>query len=332
MSKPVVSSNTLDTLQDTSCSMTYANLKKLLEADGEHLKLHHDYKDTVLSKVKSPCSVIQAFFGTDISRIAATTRALQVMLKSSPFPQDWVFVEAQESKSLATFGWLKQHGVKYIFKRCSKESRWLMLKTALLNIGAKNAATDKLIFLDSDIVMCSQDWAEEASKALEAFDVISVAGHVYYEDNAKRKSLVESIGHRVMTSNESSFDGHLGFTLGMTRDAYEKYGKFEAFSSNDDVWIWTKIFGTDVFKRCADRLPYDAGKLESMKRGLPFKIGSTECCACHLKHDDEDDFHKACAKLTAVGWSVKLPFEEISYSKADVEQLPEWNSELGHLV
>lgn len=97
----------LDTLQDISSSMTYANLKKLLEADGEHLALHHDYKDIVLSKKSSSCSVIQAFFGTDISRIAATTRALQVMLKANPMPKDWIFVEAQESKSLATFGWLK---------------------------------------------------------------------------------------------------------------------------------------------------------------------------------------------------------------------------------
>ena len=156
----------LDTLQDTSSNMSYANLKKLLEADGEHLQLHHDCKDRINISSYADCSVIQAFFGTDISRIAATTRALQVMLKVSQKPKDWIFVEAQESKSLASFGWLKQHGVKYIFKKYGKDSRGLMLKTALWNIGAKHAATSKLIFLDSDIVMCSQDWAEEASKAL----------------------------------------------------------------------------------------------------------------------------------------------------------------------
>ena len=100
-------------------------------------------------------AVIQAFFGTDIARITATSRALQVMLQSNPLPKHWIFVEAQRNKNQAVFAWLKSYGVKYIFRKYDEDSEGLLLKTALWNIGAANTTADKLLFVDSDIVFCN---------------------------------------------------------------------------------------------------------------------------------------------------------------------------------
>lgn len=48
-------------------------------------------------------TLIQCFYGTDKDRIAATAKALQYMLRSDPMPDEWIFIEAQKSKSLACF-------------------------------------------------------------------------------------------------------------------------------------------------------------------------------------------------------------------------------------
>ena len=128
----------------------HADLAKTLAAEKSN-QLHHNYAKQDQTRLKD-IAVVQAFFGTDMNRILATTRALQVMLQANPLPKHWVFVEAQRNKNSAAFAWLKSYGVKYIFRKYNEDSEGLLLKTALWNIGAANTTADKLIFVDSDIV------------------------------------------------------------------------------------------------------------------------------------------------------------------------------------
>ena len=135
--------------------------------------------------------------------------------------------------------------VTYVFKKIRKESSNLFLKTALWNIGAKKCKSEKLLFIDSDIVFFNADWILKASNALDLYDVISIAGQVKYENQCQNSNFIDSIGKSIQISNNQKNDGHVGFTIGMTRKAYDLYGMFEAFSCpGDDTWIWTHILGS----------------------------------------------------------------------------------------
>ena len=310
---------TYDNLPIEPDGIWHDELVKLLAAEKTN-QLHHNYVKQDQTRVKDT-AVIQAFFGTDIARITATSRALQVMLQANPLPKHWVFVEAQRNKNQAVFAWLKSYGVKYIFRKYSEDSEGLLLKTALWNIGAANTTADKLLFVDSDVVFCNQAWLNSASTALDNFDVISPAGWCYYEASSARKSLVESIGHKVHASGESIFKGHIGFSIGMTRDAYNIYGRFEAFNLHDDVWFWTRIFGTDLYPENLGWIPYKP--TDDMRYGLPFRVGSTDECCCHLDHGDNIKY-KLFGYVSYLATS--KPFEDISYDKSDIESLPTWAS------
>ena len=326
-SQPAASTQvTYDNLPIEPDGIWHDELVKLLAAEKTN-QLHHNYVKQDQTRFKGT-AVIQAFFGTDIARITATSRALQVMLQANPLPKHWVFVEAQRNKNQAVFAWLKSYGVKYIFRKYSEDSEGLLLKTALWNIGAANTTADKLLFVDSDVVFCNQAWLNSASTALDNFDVISPAGWCYYEASSTRKSLVESIGHKVHASGESIFKGHIGFSIGMTRDAYNTYGRFEAFNLHDDVWLWTRIFGTDLYPENLGWIPYKP--TDDMRYGLPFSVGSTDECCCHLDHGDNIKY-KLFGYVSYLATS--KPFEDILYDKSDIETLPTWaNTKLGKSV
>lgn len=326
LANPVVAS--IQQNEAVQGTISYCTLSKLLATEKEN-QLHHNYvKHTAKQSKLKGIAVIEAFFGTDIARITATTRALQVMLQMDPMPKDFVFVEAQRNKSQAAFAWLKSYGVKYIFRKYDVDSEGLLLKTALWNIGAASTTADKLVFVDSDIVFCNQSWLESEDAALDQFDVISPAGYCYYEASSLHKSIVESIGHKVQASGESVFNGHIGFALGMTRKAYSIYGKFEAFNLHDDVWLWTRIFGTDLYPENLGWIPYKP--TDDMRYGLPFHIGSTDECCCHLDHGDNTKY-KLFGYVSYLATS--KPFEDISYDKSDIETLPTWaNTKLGKSV
>lgn len=318
-SAPAAQTQVCDNIPTDQTGIQHDELVKILAAEKTN-QLHHNYVKQDQTKLKD-IAVIQAFFGTDIARIAATTRALQVMLQTNPLPKHWVFVEAQCNKNQAVFAWLKSYGVKYIFRKYNEDSEGLLLKTALWNIGAANTTANKLLFVDSDIVFCNQTWLNSANIALDNFDVISPAGWCYYEASSARKSLVESIGHKVHASGESIFKGHIGFSIGMTRDAYDTYGRFEAFNLHDDVWFWTRIFGTDLYPENLGWIPYKP--TDDMRYGLPFRVGSTDECCCHLDHGDNTKY-KLFGYVSYLATS--KPFEDISYNKSDIETLPTWAS------
>ena len=125
-------------------------------------------------------SLIQCFWGNDLQRVAATVNALSKLACSECKLSDWIFVEAQESESQAVFKWLSSTGVKYIFKKIPLKSKHIWLKMPLWNIGAKEAKTQKLCFLDSDICFDEDCWAKKVSEALDKYDVISLCKHCQY--------------------------------------------------------------------------------------------------------------------------------------------------------
>lgn len=78
---------------------------------------------------------------------------------------------------------------------------------------------------------------------------------------------------------------HVGLDIGMTRDAYERMGRFNAFTSNDDVWIWGKILGC---REHCKWMPY-AMPAET-KHGLPLSVGSIDGTCIHFNHKHTSSF------------------------------------------
>ena len=96
-------------------------------------------------------ALIQCFYGTDISRIRATTQAMEFNLQMTAKPSTWVFVECQRKKSDCAFQWLKRYGVKYMFVQMKPENEGIMLKNPLWNIGVANC-TDKIVHIKDGII------------------------------------------------------------------------------------------------------------------------------------------------------------------------------------
>jgi len=112
--------------------------------------------------------------------------------------------------------------------------------------------------------------------------------------------------------------GHIGFTVGMTRDFYDNvYGQFDAISSNDDAWMWTKIIGKDRINTASMNIPYKFSSLE----GLDCKIGSTEEVCCHLDHGKANIAEKQ--KRASMSYQKNdMPFWDVIYDKNSPDVLP----------
>lgn len=263
-------------------------------------------------------AAVVAFYGTDVARITAAFQAVGRLLQSDPIPERLVFVEAQRSPSAAVFRWLSSCGVDYVFKAIPEGSDGLLLKTALWNVGAAACpGCEKLVFLDSDFAFDSQSWLSSVAASLGEHDVVSPAGYVRYEGEKLAPPEQESIGHAAAAGR---FSGHIGMGIGMTREAYALYGGFEAFSSHDDSWIWSRILGTDRRPEAASWIPYAAG--QALRRGLPLSVGSTEERAAHLPHGgfaNYDASHALSYRLAS------RPFCEIKYDRSRPSALPEWS-------
>ena len=268
------------------------------------------------------CALIQCFWGTDIDRIISVTRALQKTLSQKIGFKKWVFIEAQTEKSLASFGWLKKFGIKYAFKKIDKESENLFLKMPLWNIGASLCDCQKMLFIDSDIYFENPNWAQNSSQKLDQFDVISLAG---YSRNENSEDRIESIGHKIMNSSldDGKFTyGHAGYTLGMTKKAYDLYGKFDAVNYLDDQWFWFKLIGKQQNFDKIFLLPYCPSE-EVGYYGYPVKIGSTEETCIHVNHSPENNIKKYKKAHDFSYEHVDFPMQEIEYDKETLG-LPRW--------
>jgi hypothetical protein len=115
---------------------------------------------------------------------------------------------------------------------------------------------------------------------------------------------------------------HVGLTFGVTREAYEKMGRFNAFTSNDDVWIWGKILGC---KTSCKWMPYDMPK--ELQNGMPLKVGYANGTCIHLKHEQTSSFQQLAVAL-ASQIELDKPFDEIVYDPMNPEVLPVWKDSL----
>ena len=252
-------------------------------------------------------ALIQSFYGVDVSRIKSTITALEFNLQMTRRPSTWVFVECQRKKSDAVFGWLANYGVKYKFVKMTSDNDGIFLKTPLWNIGASMCSESRLCFLDSDVVMCDSDWIEKASNAFNDHDVLSLASHQYYEDDEKCE-LKKTIGFKWATENR--VDGsHCGFTLGLTRDAFNQFNGFDATLILDDIQFYHRLCGNRVFKS------FDKWIINRVPGyGMPLRLGYVDNVACHVWHSGNKDKYEGITKLLrSIG--IKSYSESIDYDK-----------------
>lgn len=259
---------------------------------------------------------IQCFYGTDISRIRATTQALEFNLQMTRKPSTWVFVECQRKKSDCAFQWIKRYGVNYIFVQMNSENEGIMLKNPLWNIGVENCTESRLCFVDSDVVMCDSNWIEKAVIAFETHDVISLASHQYMQADENCK-LHETIGYKWTTTGKVD-RGHAGFTLGLTRKAFKEIGGLDPAIILDDIHIYHKILGDEEFTFFSKWtkpfvLPSDG------KYGYNLELGYADNIACHIWHGGTESKYDDLTKLL-VAAGVKSINDIFDCS----EQLPVW--------
>lgn len=273
------------------------NKVKILLDEAKEPEVLYNRLEQEVSVVKD-IALVQCFYGTDIARIRATTQAIEFNLQMTRKPSTWVFVEAQKSKSDCAFGWLRKHGVKYIFVKTTSDSDGILLKNPLWNIGAENCVESRLCFLDSDVVMCNSDWVEKCSLAFDSgLDVMSLAANQYCQADESCK-LLKSIGH--MWNTQKSVEGsHCGFSVGMTRKVWREIGKLKPAVILDDLRTFHEIVGQSAFAPFARWT--SSFKLDNRHAlGYNLGLGSTDSIACHIWHGDPGKKYEFATDLLAI--------------------------------
>ena len=271
-------------------------------------------------KILEDIVIIQSFYGLDIERISATTNALKAMVQSTTWPAEWIFVEGQEKESECCFKWLRKYGIKHKFVKLTKQQKNLFLKTPLWNIGATISNASKLCFIDSDISFCNSSWLESVNDQFESgVDVMSLHGFGYHENQCGISQMHESIGHAIQ--NKTASYGHYGFTIGMTRNAFNKIGGFECSYILDDLLYWSKITGGRFIHN------YSEWSLNpKINDGLAFKVGSTEEVVCHNDHG-ELKTRKYRALIDVAKDRIRSFNEIIEYFPEKPSILPKWKND-----
>lgn len=265
-------------------------------------------------------ALIQCFYGTDIARIRATIQALEFNLQMNKLPSTWVFVECQRKKSDAAFQWTRKYGLEYVFVPMKADNEGIMLKNPLWNIGAESCDESRLCFVDSDVVMCNSDWVEKAANAFANHDVLSLASHQYYQADEKCK-IYQTIGSKWIASG-SVEKGHVGFTIGLTRQALKEIGYLDPAIILDDIHTYHKIIGDDTFKPFLKWtkpfvLPVDG------RFGHNLELGYADNIACHVWHGEENAKYDNLTKLL-VASGIKSIHDILECP--DVGELPRWKS------
>lgn len=276
--------------------------------------------DTEQFSMLKNIAIVQSFYGLDIERISATTNALKAMVQSTTWPAEWIFVEGQEKESNCCFKWLKQYGIKHKFVKLTKQQKNLFLKTPLWNIGATISNASKLCFIDSDISFCNSSWLESVNDQFESgVDVMSLHGFGYHENQCGISQMHESIGHAIQ--NKTASYGHYGFTIGMTRDAFNKIGGFECSYILDDLLYWSKITGGRFIHN------YSEWSLNpKINDGLALKVGSTEEVVCHNDHG-ELKTRKYRALIDVAKDRIRSFNDIIEYFPEKPSILPKWKND-----
>ena len=268
-------------------------------------------------------ALIQCFHGTDIARIRATTQALEFNLRMTRKPSTWVFVECQRRRSDCAFGWVKNHGLKYVFVKGSPDSDGILLKGALWNVGAKSCSEPHLCFVDSDVVMCASNWMELAETEFRSGkDVLSLTSHQYYEAD-ERCQLSESVGFKYCRDGVVE-NSHCGFTFGITRPALELIGWFEPTVILDDLQTWRKVMGDEVFKPFRKWTePFELPKEREL--GFNLRVGYVDkSVACHIWHGEDHGKYSQLTDLLKCS-GARLNSELVSYDpNSSSDLLPRW--------
>ena len=271
-------------------------------------------------------ALVQCFYGNDISRISATTQALEFNLQMTRKPSTWVFVEAQKSKSECVFNWVKKYGIKHIFVKTTSDSDGILLKNPLWNRGAENCVEDRLCFLDSDVVMCNSDWVEKCRDAFDSgLDVMSLASHQYCQadDNC---SLHESIGYRWVVKRTVE-NSHCGFTIGMTRKAWKEIGKFKPALILDDLRLFHTLMGQSTFasfKKWTSSFKLD----NTHALGYNLSLGYADNIACHVWHGDPGGKYEYITRLLEVAGVAN---EDDLFDVDDKTGIPTWRTGVAHI-
>lgn len=292
---------------------------KVLLEDAKEPEVLYNKLDQNVEEVQDT-ALVQCFYGTDVARIRATMQAIEFNLQMTRKPRTWVFVEAQRRKSDCAFSWLSKYGVNYIFVKTTSENDGIMLKNPLWNIGALYCPEAKLLFLDSDVVMCNSDWVEKCSVALDGKDVISLASHQYAQADEKC-SLHETIGYKWETSGTVE-NSHCGYTIGMTRKTFKEIGGLEPALILDDLRTFHKLVGDDIFKPFG-KWSASFKLSHNHKLGYNVQLGYADNIACHVWHGDDKGKYENVTNLL-VESGVDDIDDIIKYDFSKPNELPTW--------
>lgn len=278
-------------------------------------------------------SLIQCFYGLSKDRIIATTKAMQHMLRSNPFPSEWIFVEAQHSYDHIQFKWLENYGAKHIFIKTTTKHDDIPLKSALWNIGAKEAKYQNLAFVDADCWFKNTNWTTDAASAIEEYDFCSLSDVCIY--NEKPDNRLQSIGNRWLKCKDTATSsgncqvkfGHCGFTLGAKKRTFEAVGKMPTLPVLEDIYLWSKIFGSRYFYNNTSNLLWNTKDIQKQRQ--KFNVGSAVGECVHVFHGDY--MLRKYADILNVAKLVQFePFQGIKYDK---NGLPWWdNSKTGKFM
>jgi hypothetical protein len=266
-------------------------------------------------------AIVMCHWGQSPAQVKASQDGLQAMLAMVPSAHI-VFVEAQfpgDPPRIDT----ADPGITRVDIALGELQRGMFLKEALWNVGARRAllgpAVTKLLFIDADCTYCHQGALQSVSKTLDDCDVCSAHAYSYYVDQPDLPGLQRSVCWAWLRDGKA--DGHAGFTVGMTREFFDRIGGFPVITTvAGDTWFWFRVFGKRRRTFTSWNAPHNYGNIEAY--GLfPFpRIGATVEAIFHRPHGTMKNRLYGARRVISRATTNRL-FDD---RRINAQGLPEW--------
>lgn len=248
-------------------------------------------------------AVIMVVWGNNDLQIKATEKALSYLSLMTPGPGVFVFLEAQVDgkpryKSLVNS--INSSSVEYLFDKISEENSLYFLKESMMNKAVSFVQKNypnitKLLFMDSDVYYPNASAFQHISYDLEHAEVLSpYYKAVYVGNNDQSANFKSPLAVEYVTSyyrNKKVTIGHdsyfAGLATAMTMSFYNRMNGIDVVACvSGDKWLWTRIFGNDLFGQKPYQQPNQI--CLPVKKGLDPKpkIGYSHEAIIHCYHGD----------------------------------------------
>ena len=268
-----------------------------LSVAGKHNdKIYRDFMEYGISKIQIlskpeeivETSIVLVHYGDNEKRVLAAKKAMSHLPYQNILNVEFIFVDVIKEHTLFPEVDTKPNWVHIVLKE-KEANRDIFQKEAMMNIGAKCAKGEVVIFVDTDIWIDNPNWLNLISDKIKENPNKIVHGFSFCQDSENPEHVFISAGLNTCKNIESTLHENPGLVLGMSKDMLVQ---------NDYLNVYSIMGGGDsmtLHEYLSPRYPHlnawfqaSFPRLGNTLRNLPV-CGIIDYVDCNITHENHGD-------------------------------------------